>query len=302
MVMAARLPREHVAGSGVLALSPHLDDAVLSVGGCLARLASRGERVVVATFYTSGPPAGTARRALRGFADLERRRREDADALAVVGATPLWLGLVERAFRTPALSSPLQTFATPREELWPHLDELERVTAALLDEHPGALVLVPLAVGHHVDHVAVFAAACRALAACGALGRARFYEDAYAVCRAARARHFVTRSSKLPLSGANELSSAYAALLSALVWAGRRGRPPEAWLPSEVREAGWRFDPIPLDGFSEVKERAIRSYASQLGAMGGADRYLRLLARQARQLGGAEATWRAEPARAGGTA
>jgi hypothetical protein len=40
-----------------------------------------------------------------------------------------------------------------------------------------------------------------------------------------------------------------------------------------------------------VKERAVRRYASQLGPLGGGDRYCRLLARQAALFGGAEATW-----------
>jgi len=147
-----------------------------------------------------------------------------------------------------------------------------------------------------VDHVAVFAAACRALVSRGALGRARFYEDAYAICRTARSRHFVTRAHPLPWWRANELSSVYAAGLSALVLAGRRGRRPEEWIPVEVREGRWHLDPLPLDGFAAVKECAIRSYASQLRAMGGADGTCRLLARQARLLGGAEAIWWVEPA------
>ena len=296
MVEARRSPPQHPAGAGILALSPHLDDAVLSLGGHLARLASGGERVLVATFYTAGPVDGVAHPALEAFADLDQRRREDADALGALGATPRWLGLVERAFRPPALTHPLQTFATPDGRDWPHLDELERITCALLDELPGALVLVPLAIGQHVDHVAVFAAACRALVSRGALGRARFYEDAYAICRAARSRHFVTRAHPLPWWRSNELSSVYAAGLSALVLAARRGRRPEEWIPGEVREGRWHLDPLPLDGFAAVKECAIRSYASQLRAMGGADGTCRLLARQARLLGGAEATWWVEPA------
>jgi LmbE family N-acetylglucosaminyl deacetylase len=285
----------------LLVLSPHLDDAALSVGGHLARVAAEGARVLVATLYTSGPPPRAASLALRAFADFERRRAEDAEALTLLGARPRWLGHVERAFRPPALRHPLQTFATPDpREGWPHLDELQRELDALLAAHPRARVLVPLAVGHHVDHVAVLAAACRALAARGELGRARFYEDSYALSSTARRAHFVTAAHRTPWWRWHELVSPWAAGLSFIVWAGSRGTPPERWLPPGLAGTRWRLVLEPLGEWGAVKEQAVRRYASQLGALGGGDGYCRLLARQAALLGGAEATWVIDGGAAGG--
>jgi LmbE family N-acetylglucosaminyl deacetylase len=79
-------------------LSPHLDDAVLSVGERIARKTRRGDRVSVVTVLAGDPDsriaAGpwdeesgfqTAGEAARG------RRQEDRQACAVVGAHPVWL-------------------------------------------------------------------------------------------------------------------------------------------------------------------------------------------------------------------
>ena len=66
----------------IVVVSPHLDDAVLSCGGILALAARRRERSVVVTVFTEG-------------ADHERRRAEDREALAIVGAEPLHLRLLD---------------------------------------------------------------------------------------------------------------------------------------------------------------------------------------------------------------
>jgi LmbE family N-acetylglucosaminyl deacetylase len=76
-------------------VSPHLDDAVL---GCGAFLATHPGATVI-TVFTRGPEVSpdppTSWDALAGFAAgddvLGARKREDAAALAVVGATPVWL-------------------------------------------------------------------------------------------------------------------------------------------------------------------------------------------------------------------
>ncbi|MHA1303522.1 MAG: PIG-L deacetylase family protein [Candidatus Heimdallarchaeaceae archaeon] len=36
-------------------LSPHLDDAVASCGGLIAKLVEQGNKVIVATFFTKSP-------------------------------------------------------------------------------------------------------------------------------------------------------------------------------------------------------------------------------------------------------
>ena len=74
-----------------LVISPHLDDAVLSLGGSIAAWVGSGERVVVATVYTAGPPLDTISPGMRRFADYTARCAEDTAACAVLGCETRWL-------------------------------------------------------------------------------------------------------------------------------------------------------------------------------------------------------------------
>jgi LmbE family N-acetylglucosaminyl deacetylase len=82
----------------LVVISPHLDDAVLSCGQLLA--GSPGCEVV--TVFTAGPPTWnglTPWDASCGFRAgddvVAARKLEDAGALALLGARPRWLDLVE---------------------------------------------------------------------------------------------------------------------------------------------------------------------------------------------------------------
>src|SRR3712207_8859213 len=84
----------------VAVVSPHLDDAVLSLGASMHAAARRGARVEAVTVL-AGDPASTTpaddsnRRA--GFATAGEaarlRREEDRRACTAVRATPTWLTL-----------------------------------------------------------------------------------------------------------------------------------------------------------------------------------------------------------------
>ena len=90
-----------------LAISPHLDDAVFSAGGALARYARDGWRVVVATVFTASVqnPSGFALacqmdKGLSAEIDyMALRREEDAAACRVIGAVPAWLPFPEAPHR-----------------------------------------------------------------------------------------------------------------------------------------------------------------------------------------------------------
>ena len=82
----------------VLVVSPHLDDAVLSLGATITHAARSGSKVDVVTVFAGDPdsmrPAsGWDRRA--GFATegeaAVARRSEDREACRIVGAAPTWL-------------------------------------------------------------------------------------------------------------------------------------------------------------------------------------------------------------------
>ncbi|WMX48368.1 PIG-L deacetylase family protein [Streptomyces roseicoloratus] len=180
------------AGSGhVLVLSPHLDDAVLSCGALLARLPGRRSSrasVTVMTVFTEGaPPPYTraGRRFLRrtGRTDAEElyaeRRTEDAAVLARLGVARVHAGFVDGLFRpVPAPGRLRRRVAGKVPELghvYPtnrlHLsrgrvsprdaETVRRVTDTVRELlQPGqGVLLAPLAVGGHVDHVLVRTAA-----------------------------------------------------------------------------------------------------------------------------------------------
>ena len=82
----------------IVVLSPHLDDAVLSIGASIAGLTRRGARVDVVTVLAGDPllsaPAGAYDRSC-GFTNAGEaagiRRSEDALACGTIGANPVWL-------------------------------------------------------------------------------------------------------------------------------------------------------------------------------------------------------------------
>ena len=90
-------------------ISPHLDDAVLSLGASLSHAARLGMNVTVLTVLAGDPdssePAGwwDAQAGFRtaGEANLARRR-EDARACSILRVTPRWLPFEETQYgRSP---------------------------------------------------------------------------------------------------------------------------------------------------------------------------------------------------------
>ena len=90
----------------LLVVSPHLDDAVLSLGALLARVARSGKRAAVLTVFAGDtdslkPCGGWDRRG--GFATegeaARARRLEDRAACGLLGAEPHWLSFSEADYR-----------------------------------------------------------------------------------------------------------------------------------------------------------------------------------------------------------
>ncbi len=149
-----------------LVLSPHLDDAALSLGATLHERARRGDRVTVASIFTA---SDEARAAL-----YLQRASEDRDAAALLGVDALHLGLLDAPFRHPHTPIAQAVFA-PQDEL-ADLDALKALTGLLGDLLSGGHfdeVTAPLGVGGHLDHRLTFDALQRA--AWG--GPTAFYED-----------------------------------------------------------------------------------------------------------------------------
>ena len=137
----------------MLAVSPHLDDAAFSVGGTLAALADAGHEVTVVTCFTASvpDPAGFALacqldKGLPADVDyLALRRAEDAAAMAVLGARPVYLGLPEAPHRGYTSAADLFAGVHPG-------DDVERSLTAALDGYDADLWMAPQALGGHVDH------------------------------------------------------------------------------------------------------------------------------------------------------
>jgi LmbE family N-acetylglucosaminyl deacetylase len=93
------------AGRTLVVLSPHLDDAVFSVGAYMHQQARLGTRVRVLTVFandpaTEDPPGAWDVRC--GFATAaaaaSARREEDVRACALVGAEPQWLAFADDSY------------------------------------------------------------------------------------------------------------------------------------------------------------------------------------------------------------
>lgn len=144
-------------------LSPHLDDAILCLGGWASALPRETFAVTLTTVFAGIPPTGLLSPAAYAFhqdcgldddAVLERRA-EDLAAAALVGAKAHWLDIPDAIYRmadgVPVYPTHNDLFGIPV----PEEDELCSVAAGLLAGElpaPDAL-LVPLSVGGHVDHV-----------------------------------------------------------------------------------------------------------------------------------------------------
>ncbi|WP_298489943.1 PIG-L deacetylase family protein [uncultured Chloroflexus sp.] len=183
------LVTEHAAvlpgGYCHVVLSPHLDDAALSCGGFIARATAAGEPVLVVNVCSGSPPPDAP---FSAFAQLlherwelppatvvAQRRAEDAAALRILGADALLWPALDAIYRRPdAYSDETSLFGSPVCDD-PLAADVADLVAMLAQRYPAATFYLPLAVGMHVDHQLVFAAATAALLKCGA--SCWYYED-----------------------------------------------------------------------------------------------------------------------------
>jgi LmbE family N-acetylglucosaminyl deacetylase len=144
-------------------LSPHLDDAVFSCGGLIARQTSLSERVTVLTIFAGDPPSSPLSPFAQELHDRWEspnsptavRRGEDQAACALLGASPLHLDFPDAIYRSGPHGGALYPnekaiFAPPHPE-----DEklLKSLAVRLRQECPTkATVYVPVGYGAHVDH------------------------------------------------------------------------------------------------------------------------------------------------------
>jgi LmbE family N-acetylglucosaminyl deacetylase len=145
-------------------LSPHLDDAVFSCGGLMARQISVGDDVQVVTAFAGDPPVGE----LTPFAyelhhrwggegsPMGLRRAEDLVACGRLGAAVMQLSFVDAIYRRAAGGRPFHPdaeslFIAPTDEESTLVETLVEALARSIARE--AEVYLPLAIGSHVDHI-----------------------------------------------------------------------------------------------------------------------------------------------------
>jgi LmbE family N-acetylglucosaminyl deacetylase len=144
-------------------LSPHLDDAVLSCGGQICQRSWAGEKVLIVTVTAGDPPSTTLSR----FADqlhdrwhlaleaVSARRIEDAAACDLLGADYVHWDLADCIYRQHPDTE--EFLYASEEAIFGPIHPAEIDLVAVLSSRISALpthqqLIVPLAVGHHVDH------------------------------------------------------------------------------------------------------------------------------------------------------
>ena len=179
-------PRLHIV------LSPHYDDLALSIGATMARVAASGrdvlDLIVFGTDPTGLPLHDFARHhhdawGVTASAAIAARKREEATAVAILGATSGNLPFHDAIYRDTFYTSEESLFGVPAaaESGLPLsiADEAATVARSMAgaghEPSDGSVrFYAPLAVGHHVDHQLAFQAG-RTLAALGYV--VWFYED-----------------------------------------------------------------------------------------------------------------------------
>jgi LmbE family N-acetylglucosaminyl deacetylase len=148
-------------------ISPHLDDAVLSAGGLIHDQARAGTRVEIWTLVCGFPPEADLSPFAQvlhfqwGFSSAEEtvrsRRAEDERAASIVGAKPVHFDdFPDCIYRRGADGEPLyplEVFVHPHPA---EADLPAKMTAALASRlEPEDVLVCPLTIGGHVDHVTV---------------------------------------------------------------------------------------------------------------------------------------------------
>jgi LmbE family N-acetylglucosaminyl deacetylase len=141
-------------------LSPHLDDAVFSCGGLIARQVADGDLVTVITICAGDPPAGSLSEFAQSLQErwgetITSRRSEDRMACGRLDASVHHLDIPDAIFRQAPNGEFLYTSeADIFGPLHPSEDALVTHLATILPEviPADARVYSPQAIGGHVDH------------------------------------------------------------------------------------------------------------------------------------------------------
>ncbi len=253
-------------------LSPHLDDAVASCGGTIAKLVYEREDVLVVTIYTRQPDLKSLSKKFQKFAIYDQRKKEEQVALDKLSADYKWLDIEERAYRTPLIKKPTDVFKINLSEglkQFINISEIQAELEKIFEKNPKSKIYAPLGIGNHFDHVEVFLASLMYMVDNALFDNFLFYVDFYGITSTKiRKKHYlgnkiITRGTKKP-----EKSSIKWYLITSVVNSMISGHSIEKILPSRYLDIEWEFKTNSIKGYEKLKLSALESYESQVKLFG----------------------------------
>ncbi|MFX0100812.1 MAG: PIG-L deacetylase family protein [Candidatus Hodarchaeota archaeon] len=279
-------------------ISTHLDDAVESCGGLIAKLSSAGESVEVSTVYSAKPDINEIPPSLKDYANYDERLEEDKNAMEVLGVKASHMNYLERPFNKPYYQKLHHILISPDEGLdgYMRVDDLAADIINLLESPDVRCVYAPLAIGNHVDHMTVFLASLKALESTAKFDTIHFYEDSYAFAgNPVRKKHWVARSKLHPWSKDPRFASFKTMLLSLFFRLHLKTDSIDEGAEMLCNRYTWEVNPEDISGFVEKKEEAISCYASQVAPLGGMSVVKKLHRKYMEFWGNCEPIWIARP-------
>lgn len=146
-------------------IAPHLDDGTLSCGELIVKLISEGHDVSVAVIFSGMPPANELSDAAKKYHSAcflgdnagYVRQKEEINACSIMRCRSIHLGYLEALYRKDTNGkhiypnhSDIMHLAEADNET---IRELSRKLAVILEGYDK--IIVPLALGDHVDHLVV---------------------------------------------------------------------------------------------------------------------------------------------------
>ena len=253
-------------------LSPHLDDAVASCGGTIAKLIYEREDVEVITLYTRELDLKTVPKKFHKFAIYEQRKKEDKEALDKLSAGLKWLDLEERAYRTPRLKRPTDVFKIDLSlglKQFINISEIQAEIDKIFEKNPKTKIYSPLGVGNHFDHVEVFLASLMYMVDNAIFDNFFFYLDSYGMFSTKmRKKHylgkkFLTLGTKKP-----EKSSIKWFIITSVMNTMISGNEIEKLLPSKYLDIEWDLKANSIKGYERLKLSSLECYESQVKLFG----------------------------------
>ena len=253
-------------------LAPHLDDAVASCGGTIAKLVYKREDVLVLTVYTREPDLNSIPKKFHKFANYNLRKQEDKNALDRLSVDYKWLDIEERAYRTPLLKRPTDVFKIDLLKglkQFLNISEIQSELEKLIEKYPKFKIYSPLGIGNHFDHVEVFVASLMYMVDNALYDNFNFYIDSYGMFNTKILRkHYLGK--KIPQLGSKkpEKSSIKWFMITSVMNSMISGNKIEKLLQSKYLDLEWELKINSIKGYEKLKLSALECYESQIKLFG----------------------------------